>query len=60
MDVMTALRESPHPLSDDELAAMLGRDSRSIGQECRTLAFRGLVIREQQPDRMVNKVYRGD
>lgn len=60
MDVLTALRQSPQPMSDDELAEMLGRDSRSIGQECRTLAFRGLVIREQVPNRMVNRVYRGD
>ncbi len=60
MDVLTALRQSPRPLSDDELAEMLGRDSRTIGQECRTLAFRGLVIREQLPNKMVNKVYRGD
>jgi predicted transcriptional regulator len=60
MDVLTALRQSPEPLSDDELAEMLGRDSRTIGQECRSLAFRGLVIREQLPNKMINKVYRGD
>lgn len=48
MDVLTALRSSPHPLSDDDLAQMLGRDLRSVSHECRGLAFRGLVIREQQ------------
>ena len=61
MDVLTALRNSDRPLADDELAEILGRDVRSVSQECRHLAFRGIVIREQHPKGMtVNKVYSGD
>jgi predicted transcriptional regulator len=61
MDVLTALRNSDRPLADDELAELLGRDQRVIGQECRRLAFRGLIIREQHPRGVtVNKIYSGD
>ncbi len=60
VDVLTALRSSPHPLSDDELAEMLGKDRQVISRECRSLAFRGLVIREQLPAGVVNKVTTGD
>lgn len=60
VDVLTALRNSPHPLSDDELAEILGRDRQVISRECRSLAFRGLVIREQQAAGVVNKVTTGD
>lgn len=61
MDVLTALRSSPHPLSDADLAVMLGRDARSVGHECRNLAFRGILIREQDGDgAILNKVSIGD
>jgi predicted transcriptional regulator len=61
MDVLTALRNSDRPLADDELAQILGRDQRSVSQECRHLAFRGIVIREQHPRGVtVNRVYFGE
>lgn len=61
MDVLTALRSSPHPLSDAQLAQMLGREERSVSHECRSLAFRGIVIREQEGGGpIVNKVSIGD
>jgi predicted transcriptional regulator len=61
MDVMDALRESDHPLADEELADILGRDLRKVGQECRHLAFQGIVIREQHPRGgfTVNRIYSG-
>lgn len=61
VDVLTVLRSSPHPLSDAELAELLGREERSVSHECRGLAFRGLVIREQEgAGPIVNKVSTGD
>lgn len=40
---------------------MLGRDARSIGHECRNLAFRGILIREQEGGGPVfNKISVGD
>lgn len=40
---------------------MLGRDERSVSHECRGLAFRGLVIREQDGGGpILNKVSLGD
>lgn len=40
---------------------MLGREERSVSHECRGLAFRGLVIREQQgAGPILNKVSTGD
>jgi len=61
VDVLTALRSSSQPLSDAELAEMLGREERSVSHECRGLAFRGLLIREQQGNGpILNKVSTGD
>jgi predicted transcriptional regulator len=61
VDVLTALRSSPDPLSDAQLAEMLGREERAVSHECRGLAFRGLVIREQQGSGpILNKVSTGD
>lgn len=61
VDVLNVLRNSPCPLSDDELAEMLGRDRRSVSHECRGLAFRGLLIREQLgAGPVINKVSIGD
>lgn len=61
VDVLTVLRSSPHPLSDAQLAELLGREERSVSHECRGLAFRGLVIREQDGGGpILNKVSTGD
>jgi predicted transcriptional regulator len=61
MDVLTVLRNSDRPLADDELAELVGRDPRSVSQECRRLAFRGILIREQHSGGVtVNKVYTGE
>ena len=59
--MLTALRSSPQPLSDAELAQILGREERSVSHECRGLAFRGLVVREQDGGGpILNKINVGD
>ena len=49
MDILGALRAANRPLSDDELAAVLGADRRQVMQRCKRLAFQGILIRESSP-----------
>lgn len=55
-DVLRALRARPAGMTDAELATMLGKRHQHINETCRTLANQGLILREDSPGGIVNKV----
>jgi hypothetical protein len=55
-DVLRALRARPNGMTDAELAALLRKRHQHINQTCRTLADRGLLIRDDAYGGIINKV----
>jgi hypothetical protein len=55
-DVLRALREHPQGLSDGKLARMLDKNHPHINMVCHRLEDRGLIVRDETPGGIVNRV----
>ncbi len=58
-DVLRKLHENPKGLSDGALAKILDKNHPHINMVCRRLEDRGLIVRDDTPSGIVNKILGG-
>jgi predicted transcriptional regulator len=56
VDILSALRAANRAMDDDELAAALAIDRGEVVRQCRRLAFKGIIIREETASGFANKL----